>query len=271
MQWGLPTFSSRVTGRRGDFWGYERPVHVPFFEHLAERRVCASFGWDYPLFSGRVAGRNGGSCAARFLNYSSLLWKLRPRISAIRIARWSRFGNSVVQIRNAIRLAELVGVNVVQFGEPHPFFSAELAGGFQFVQSDQSASQPILEGKFFLMDAFGLKYSPEYDARLVRDVVRLLLNSDLVSHDPRVHQDDLILHFRSGDVFRKNKPPHRDYGQPPLCYYISAVERERPSRVWLVFEDAANPCVEATRGILEKEAPRLYASRHRLGMTCESS
>ncbi len=141
---------------------------------------------------------------------------------------------------------------MVQFGEAHPFFSAGSAGGFQFVQNDQSESEPILEGTFFLMDTFGLKSSPDYDARLVRDVVRLLLVSDLVAPDPRVHQDDLILHFRSGDVFRKNKPPHPGYGQPPLCYYVSAVEREKPSRVWLVFEDEANPCVAATRTVLQE-------------------
>ena len=34
------------------------------------------------------------------------------------------------------------------------------------------------------------------------------------------------------------------------AYYLSAVEREQPSRVWLVFEDRNNPCIDAVEGAL---------------------
>jgi len=48
-------------------------------------------------------------------------------------------------------------------------------------------------------------------------------------------------------VFRK---PHPSYAQPPLSYYIAAVDREQPTRVWLVFEDRSNPCIEAAEAAL---------------------
>ncbi len=67
--------------------------------------------------------------------------------------------------------------------------------------------------------------------------------------DPRVGPDDLVLHFRSGDIFQH---PVAHYGQPPLSYYLAAIEREKPSRTWLVFEDRANPCIEAVEEWLRR-------------------
>ena len=67
-----------------------------------------------------------------------------------------------------------------------------------------------------------------------------------------MRRDDLVLHFRAGDIFRQTRPPHRGYGQPPLSYYLAAVEREQPARVWLVFEDRGNPCIDAAEAALRK-------------------
>ena len=231
-------------------WGYRRPLHVPWLERLAERRLCWSLGWDYQLLSGQAAGRRGGSCAARLLHSSSILRHFQPRISALRIANWSRFGNSVIQLRNALQLARSLSVDLIECAYPHPFFASGSAAGFQFAFNDQRPRQPTLEGSFFLMDAFRLPKNAQSDAYLVRHIIRTLLNFEIAAGDPRVEGEDLVLHFRSGDVFSKNKPPHPAYGQPPLSFYLSAVDREKPRRVWLVFEDELNPCVSASRAAL---------------------
>ena len=61
-----------------------------------------------------------------------------------------------------------------------------------------------------------------------------------------------MLHVRAGDVFRFWRPPHSGYAQPPLSYYLEAVEREQPARVWLVFEDRCNPCIPAAQMALQE-------------------
>jgi hypothetical protein len=77
-------------------------------------------------------------------------------------------------------------------------------------------------------------------ARIFADYIRTLVKTELRISDPRLQEDDLVVHFRAGDVFA-GQNVHPFYGQPPLSYYLSAVEREQPSRVWLVFEDRGNP------------------------------
>ena len=88
------------------------------------------------------------------------------------------------------------------------------------------------------------------EARIFRDYIRPLVRPEFRIPDMRVRPDDLILHFRAGDVFTGKV--HSNYGQPPLSYYLAAVEREQPARVWLVFEDRSNPCIDAAEAALSQ-------------------
>jgi hypothetical protein len=172
----------------------------------------------------------------------ALLLKPYPELDAIRIARWSRFGDSVVQLRNAIYIAESYHIPFIQYPESHPFFNYGRIGTISFVAHPECSSAPVLEGLFYNPHAFGLPKLKANSARVSRDYLRPLLKSGLRTPDPRVRKDDLVLHFRAGDVFTESPNPH--YGQPPLSYYLSAVERERPSRVWLVYEDRLSEHLE---------------------------
>ena len=104
-------------------------------------------------------------------------------------------------------------------------------------------SAATLLGRFFKLKEFDLSLSAADEARIFRDYIRPLVRPEFRIPDMRVRPDDLILHFRAGDVFTGKV--HSNYGQPPLSYYLAAVEREQPARVWLVFEDRSNPCIDA--------------------------
>ncbi len=101
------------------------------------------------------------------------------------------------------------------------------------------------------LDAFRLSVDAPARARLFTDYLRPLLTRDVSVADPRVREEDLVLHFRAGDVFTGSKP-HPAYGQPPVSFYLAVVEREKPARVWLVFEDRSNPCVDAVEAALRE-------------------
>ena len=134
----------------------------------------------------------------------------------------------------------------------HPFFEGGRAGDFELIWADNLSLLPTLEGEFFNVRAFRLKSSAPEMARVFTELVRPLLVARLREPDLRVRRDDLVLHFRAGDIFRQTRPPHPGYGQPPLSYYLAAVEREQPARVWLVFEDRSNPCIDAAEAALRK-------------------
>src|SRR5262249_33769825 len=107
-----------------------------------------------------------------------------------------------------------------------------------------------LEGLYFFLDAFQVSVDKDASARIFTKYLRPLLVPELRKPDRRVGREDLVLHFRAGDVFRESQP-HPSYGQPPLSYYLAAVEREQPQRVWLVFEDRANCCIDAAESALK--------------------
>ena len=230
-------------------WGYTRPTQIGLTERLAERRLCAQYGWDLDLFTGKAAIRRGASAASRLRHpYPSLL-QLHPKVKALRIAHWQRFGNSVLQLTNALNLAENLNVKIIEFAHPHPFFSCNRVGPYEFVHSDQPPDRATIESSFFYVDAFRLSVDTVARCRLFTDYIRPLLRPRIRDADPRVNEEDLVLHFRAGDVFSQS-PPHPDYGQPPLSFYLAVVEREKPARVWLVSEDRGNLCVDAVESAL---------------------
>ena len=53
---------------------------------------------------------------------------------------------------------------------------------------------------------------------------------------------DLLIHIRSGDIFRF-KTAHKKYGQPPLAFYILCINHKKPKSITLVFEDYSNPVI----------------------------
>ena len=241
---GLFSFLRRAPARSSIRWGYRRPMQVGLAERLAERRLCSRYGWDLDLFTGKIAVRRGGSGAGRLRHPYPLLFQVKPKIQALRIVQWSRFGNSVIQLRNVLHLAEFLDVKIIEFAEPHPFFTAARLGAYEFIYVDRPPDRATIEGSFFIVDAFRMRVDAPAKGMLFTHYIRPLLARQVTKSDPRVHKGDLVLHFRAGDVFQ-SKSPHPDYGQPPLSYYLKVVEREKPVRVWLVFEDRGNPCVDA--------------------------
>jgi hypothetical protein len=233
-------------------WGYQRPIRVGIVERVAEYWVCQRCRWNQDIFRGKlVKPPNGGSGAYRIFKPLALL-RLNPKFEGLRIAKWSRFGNSVIQLRNLLYIAELFEVRTLEFAEPHAFFAGAQIGAFELKWNVARPSTvgPSLEGLYFLLDAFQESVDEDSSARIFTKYLRPLLVPELRQPDPRVRREDLVLHFRAGDAFRKSRP-HPSYGQPPLSYYLSAVEREQPQRVWLVFEDRANYCIDAAESALQ--------------------
>ena len=265
---------------------FRRPDKVGLTESLAELRMARHYGWDLDSLRGKLPEARAAD-SYRLLNPRSLLFQLRPRIDLVRVPCWRRFGNAVQQLTNAFRIAEALGVGTVQFVQLHPFFEGGRVGDLELIWGDNLSLLPTLEGEFFNVMAFCLKSSAPEMARVFTELVRPLLVARLREPDLRVRRDDLVLHFRAGDIFRQTRPPNPGYGQPPLSYYLAAVDREQPARVWLVFEDRGNPCIDAAEAALRKRgvevllqsgtleedlrlllsAPRIVAGRGTFGRT----
>jgi hypothetical protein len=236
-----------IAGRSGEVavrFGYRRRNKLRMHEWLAERRVCLQHGWDLDIFRGkRAANSRGASGAHRLVNVRT--FSLTQQIEFLRVTKWQRFGNSVRQLRNVFYLAELLGIRSIEL-PIHLCFYGDQIGPYTLTWGKSKANRYRLglEGLFNVLDAFRSGGTAADSTHIFRDYLRTLVAPALQVRDPKVSDNSLVLHFRGGDIF--GPCPHPSYGQPPLAFYLTAVEREQPSQVWLVYEDRANPCIEAT-------------------------
>lgn len=212
---------------------------------FVERRLASRYGWHVEVLQGREAvfpgSRTGGFY--RVLNPAWYFVRPSARISTLQVTEWLRFGNSISQLINVLALAERYGVRRIRLPSRHLFYQSKGAGD---VMIQWGGERPVsglsLSGYFLHTRAL----MPPLDAGTQRSIVdrrvRPLLTQDLLHSDPRVGADDLVMHFRGGDVFDTEdiKP---GYWQPPLAYYLAVFERDCPRRVWLVSEDRRNPTV----------------------------
>jgi len=212
---------------------------------FVERRLALHYGWNLEVFQGREevfpGSRTGGFY--RVLNPAWYFVRPSAAIDALQVGEWLRFGNSVLQLINAFALAESYGIRRIGLPGRHLFYHGTKAGGVTLHwNGERRFSDLALTGYFLHMRALMPPLDGDIQLRILDRYVRPLLARALLHRDPRVGEDDLVMHFRGGDVF-----DHEDvkpgYWQPPLAYYLAAFEHAAPKRVWLVFEDRRNPTV----------------------------
>ncbi|GGA56346.1 discoidin domain-containing protein [Okeania sp. KiyG1] len=61
-------------------------------------------------------------------------------------------------------------------------------------------------------------------------------------HSEPLGEQDLVIHIRSGDIFKNNV--HLGYGQPPFSFYAKIIELQSWHSISLVFEDKSNPIID---------------------------
>ena len=69
-----------------------------------------------------------------------------------------------------------------------------------------------------------------------------IFREQLLNNLPKVvvHPNDLYIYIRSGDIFVYG---HRDYFQPPLCFYIKILDIFKFNKVYIISEDKLNPVI----------------------------
>lgn len=221
---------------------------------LVEEQLAEEHGWDLQLFRGASFQLPGLSLRMRaeyaIDNPFAFFPPGQPRLSNLRLTKWLKFGNAVEQLHHLFHLAKTYNVRRIILPPSEVFQARELDEFEVTTATEQSAEFGVgLAGLFYYLEPFCVERPTESLVGNARRYVRPLLSDALQESDPRVGKDDLVLHFRAGDIFQR---PVAHYGQPPLAYYLATIAREKPSRAWLVFEDSANPCIQAVEGWLRQ-------------------
>lgn len=96
-----------------------------------------------------------------------------------------------------------------------------------------------ISGNFFSHYNFIKLQNPKFPIQRINYASSILSNYSLKNYNSNT---ELVIHIRSGDIF-KSKTVHKNYGQPPLSFYILTITKINPSSITLIFEDYANPVI----------------------------
>lgn len=250
---GLKWHRLRSTWNINRYWlllGHRFRIARPNLSQALERRsgedLWEMSSWYYtsPLMPKRRAEEIGG-----------------PEL--VVVAEHGRFGNAFRQVIQALAVADLIGAREV-VAKNIPLM---LKGSWKITDSltltHDSLLRPkvarkarlVLAGDFFVLPRLPVDLS-SYDFHSLQEKLSEAYGlGDLQALDPQT----LVIHIRSGDVFSEN--PHGAMAQPPLGFYIRAIEIANPDKVVVVFEDDRNPVIAGLINFLrERELPYLLSS-----------
>ncbi len=187
------------------------------------------------------------------------------KIDALEIVKTCRFGNSIQQLINVFYFCLKNNICKIYTREDFPYINSEVKISQNeeielLVQEKPAIAEVVLSGHFFPPKQLKCTYnSDEY----VKIFDKYILPKIKLPVSPiTVSDTDLVIHFRSGDIFAKSSP-HPWYGQPPLSFYQKVIEQEKPDRCILVFEDRGNVCIEQVEIFLTNKAiPFICQSSH---------
>ena len=177
----------------------------------------------------------------------------------VSIDKWyRRLGNNILQVHNAILIGLYFNCNVTI--PAHSFFNTRLIK----INNDNSLKNVVKithPNNYFDYDIIKflkkkllndplLKNVEHFDADMFSkcyvESLRILRTCFVVKNEyiNPLGDNDLVIHIRSGDVFRDGGRVHGKYYQPPLCFYLSILDKKFDN-VYLVAEDTKNPCINA--------------------------
>jgi hypothetical protein len=213
---------------------------------------CRRYDLDEPLIV-----RNAFSQAPVGIDYAGQD-PFDGRVTRMRIKRYARFGNNLYQMMNAFMIARRLGVTELEIplldGGPENL-PTEIDGIALLAEEPGGALRPVLVGSFYA--PFGFEQCVgTVTVECVLDALRRFITplyAPLLLRSGSLGNNVLAMHMRGGDIFFQGGS-HRAYVQPPLAYYLRAVDfavsRLGIDFVHLIFEDRTNPVVDAVEQAL---------------------
>tara|TARA_B100001758_G_C18297928_1_gene550727 strand:+ start:293 stop:1024 length:732 start_codon:yes stop_codon:yes gene_type:complete len=161
----------------------------------------------------------------------------------IKLISWfGRLGNNIIQLSNMIDIA-LTYKHAIKFRISHRLFNIKIIEDYfsKYNNSD------LVTDKYNFYYKNKLPYLNETYQLHSEERNKILKEAFLIKNIEKLHEDDLIIHIRSGDIF--SSFPHSRYVPPPLSYYIKQINKRNYRKIIIVCEDNINPVVNHLLGL----------------------
>lgn len=219
-----------------------------------ERSLSLHWGLDKDFFEGtgmRPPRRSNDFYSVRFGHLFPNVCKPN-NLDAIALRGRRRFGNAITCLVHAVLVAKAMDISKV-VAPGWDINPGDLDG--IWVTNLVNPGDDVLEGMFFRPE-FLRPFFHGIDVSAAKSSLAPALVSlygiDIPTLDP-FDDKEIVVHLRSGDVFRPDAPAPPTYGQPPLAFYQKVLKSRRWDKVWIVFENGLNPVVPALVSWLAKQ------------------
>lgn len=157
--------------------------------------------------------------------------------------KWcGRLGNNIIQLSNIIDIAIKNEHNITFNVKEHKFFDISVIKNY----FDKYNNKDIYSSHFFKEKRRGKRRRRKLPRNTFTENAEernnILQKAFLLKGNHTLNENDLVIHIRSGDIFRKRRP-HRKYMPPPLSYYIKEINKYNYEKIYIVCEDRVNPVV----------------------------
>ena len=184
----------------------------------------------------------------KFMNmFSKIKKKPINKIETFFIGYDIPFGNSLITLNNLIFTCEIVGCNKIILKDhcikrpwliKNPIYIKKLNLTIMLGPRVHCHDDTVLCVSIATWDPFEPTFvKPQVRIRYIRD--ELINNLPKVKTEP----DELYIHIRGGDVFKKN--PSTVYAQPPLCFYEKIIDNNKFKNIYILSMDRKNVVLDA--------------------------
>ena len=160
-----------------------------------------------------------------------------------------RFGSQIQSIKNALYVAFHLNMNI-KIGTNHLYTNKnELPYIPEVIRLNDSSSNEVFHThNFFNISVICAETKINADAfkKNHPKVIQKLRECIKLPEPTKSASNDLYIHMRSGDIFHKPGWKWSNfYIPPPLIYYNNAITERSWREIYIICEDAKNPCLSA--------------------------
>ena len=157
----------------------------------------------------------------------------------IYLRRPARLGNFIIQVENCIKIGLFYNYNIIL--PKHKYLKTNY---IIINENINIKNEKITDDKEFYypishMDQKLYKMNKEK----TKEILKNCFNFITFSFENKLEENDLLIHIRSGDIFKGNGA-HPGYVMPPLVFYTDIIDNSNYNEIYLIAEDTLNPCIE---------------------------
>lgn len=164
------------------------------------------------------------------------------------LEKWyGRLGNNIIELSNIIDIALFYKHNI-QFKVSHKLFDLKIIHDY----FSQYKNDKVLknDSSFFYKQRLPFPREIYNDNNPIK--INLLKQAFLVKDINKLDEDDVVIHIRSGDIFKGT--PHPIYTPPPLSFYEHILNKHNYRNIIILCEDRVNPVVDELLKIYENSS-----------------